>query len=129
MPKVQAALELYDLLKVSNTDLRQPVGLEEQLLKDDAMDTEVGQSMLQLLQVRPLPLSCTLQLLHVASLLFLACMHAEVGQAVLQLLQVRPLSCPLVAGTKTKVHMQEDILHKAWPKIISEIPKRCCVFF
>ena len=55
MPKVQAALELYDLLKVSNTDLRQPVGLEEQLLKDDAMDTEVGQSMLQLLQVSPLP--------------------------------------------------------------------------
>ena len=55
MPKVQAVLELYDLLKVSNTDMRQPVGLEEQLLKDDAMDTEVGQSMLQLLQVSLLP--------------------------------------------------------------------------
>jgi hypothetical protein len=48
---VQAALELYDILSESNIDLRQPVGLEEQLLKDDVLDTEVGQSMLQLLQV------------------------------------------------------------------------------
>ena len=51
MPKVQTALELYDILSESNIDLRQPVGLEEQLLMDDALDTEVGQSMLQLLQV------------------------------------------------------------------------------
>ncbi len=50
-PKVQAALELYNILSESNIDLRQPVGLEEQLLKDDALDSEVGQSMLQLLQV------------------------------------------------------------------------------
>jgi hypothetical protein len=52
VPKVQAALELYDILSESNIDLRQPVGLEEQLLKDDVLDSEVGQSMLQLLQVR-----------------------------------------------------------------------------
>lgn len=51
MPKVQAALELYHILSESNTDLRQPVGLEMQLLKDEALDSEVGQSMLQLLQV------------------------------------------------------------------------------
>ena len=51
VPKVQAAMELYNILSESNTDLRQPVGLEEQLLKDDALDSEVGQSMLQLLQV------------------------------------------------------------------------------
>ena len=44
-------MELYNILSESNTDLRQPVGLEEQLLKDDALDSEVGQSMLQLLQV------------------------------------------------------------------------------
>lgn len=44
-------MELYTILSESNTDLRQPVGLEEQLLKDDALDSEVGQSMLQLLQV------------------------------------------------------------------------------
>ena len=50
-PKVQAALELYSILSESNIDLRQPVGLEEQLLKDEALDSEVGQSMLQLLQV------------------------------------------------------------------------------
>ncbi|KAL0021688.1 hypothetical protein WJX79_000250 [Trebouxia sp. C0005] len=50
VPKVQAALELYDILSESNIDLRQPVGLEEQLLKDDVLDSEVGQSMLQLLQ-------------------------------------------------------------------------------
>ena len=47
-----AALELYNILSESNIDLRQPVGLEEQLLKDDVLDSEVGQSMLQLLQVR-----------------------------------------------------------------------------
>ena len=51
VPKVQAAMELYNILSESNTDLRQPVGLEEQLLKDEALDSEVGQSMLQLLQV------------------------------------------------------------------------------
>lgn len=51
LPKVQAAMELYNILSESNTDLRQPVGLEEQLLKDEALDSEVGQSMLQLLQV------------------------------------------------------------------------------
>ncbi|KAL0050499.1 hypothetical protein WJX82_000833 [Trebouxia sp. C0006] len=50
VPKVQAALELYAILSESNIDLRQPVGLEEQLLKDDVLDSEVGQSMLQLLQ-------------------------------------------------------------------------------
>ena len=49
---MQAALELYAILSESNNDLRQPVGLEEQLLKDDVLDSEVGQSMLQLLQVR-----------------------------------------------------------------------------
>ena len=38
---MQAALELYDILSESNIDLRQPVGL----------DSEGGQSMLQLLQV------------------------------------------------------------------------------
>lgn len=48
---MQAAMELYNILSESNTDLRQPVGLEEQLLKDEALDSEVGQSMLQLLQV------------------------------------------------------------------------------
>lgn len=44
-------MELYSILSESNTDLRQPVGLEAQLLKDEALDSEVGQSMLQLLQV------------------------------------------------------------------------------
>lgn len=51
VPKVQAALELYTILGESNIDLRQPVDLEQQLLKDEALDSEVGQSMLQLLQV------------------------------------------------------------------------------
>lgn len=48
-------MELYNILSESNTDLRQPVGLEEQLLKDEALDSEVGQSMLQLLQVNMCP--------------------------------------------------------------------------
>lgn len=50
MPPVQKALELYDTLSKSDTDLRQPVGLEQQLLKRNDLDTEVGQSMLQLLK-------------------------------------------------------------------------------
>ena len=44
-------MDLYHLLGESSTHLRQPVGLEMQLLEVDDMDTEVGSSMLQLLQV------------------------------------------------------------------------------
>lgn len=52
-PPVQAALEVYQLLSEPGVDLRQPVRLEKQLLKDQTdMDTEVGASMLQLLQVQ-----------------------------------------------------------------------------
>ena len=51
MPPVQAALDLYRILSESDTNLRQPVALEKQLLIDVDMDSEVGQSMLQLLQV------------------------------------------------------------------------------
>ena len=56
-PPIQTALELYNVLSKSDTaSLRQPVGLEQQLLKDKEMDSEVGQSMLQLLKVLLLPL-------------------------------------------------------------------------
>ncbi|DBA77572.1 TPA: Pde-4p [Trebouxia sp. C0004] len=52
-PPAQAALELYRMLSEPGIDLRQPVSLENQLLTDNAeMDSEVGQSMLQLLQGR-----------------------------------------------------------------------------
>lgn len=50
-PPVQAALEVYRLLSAPGVDLRQPVRLEKQLLKEQ-LDTEVGASMLQLLQVQ-----------------------------------------------------------------------------
>lgn len=51
-PPVQAALDLYRMLSEPGVDLRQPVRLENQLLVNNVdMDTEVGQSMLQLLQV------------------------------------------------------------------------------
>ena len=51
-PSVHTAVELYSVLSKSDTaSLRQPVGLEQQLLKDNEMDSEVGQSMLQLLKV------------------------------------------------------------------------------
>lgn len=52
-PPVQAALEVYQLLSEPGVDLRQPVRLEKQLLEkhQSDMDTEVGASMLQLLQV------------------------------------------------------------------------------
>ncbi len=57
-PPVQAALELYRMLSEPGIDLRQPVSLENQLLTDNTdMDSEVGQSMLQLLQVLPSPSS------------------------------------------------------------------------
>lgn len=51
-PPVQTAIQLYNVLSKSDTaSLRQPVGLEQQLLKDNELDSEVGQSMLQLLKV------------------------------------------------------------------------------
>ena len=50
-PSVQVAMDLYHLLGESSTHLHQPVGLETQLLEVDDMDSEVGNSMLQLLQV------------------------------------------------------------------------------
>ena len=50
VPSVQRALHLYHILSESNTNLRQPIGLETQLLQSEK-DTEVGRSMLQLLQV------------------------------------------------------------------------------
>ena len=53
MPPVQTALDLYHILSESDTNLRQPVALENQLLQT-SMGSEVGQSMLQLLQVSPL---------------------------------------------------------------------------
>ncbi len=45
------ALELFSLLSSSDTKLRQPVGLEMQLMQDMRMDSDVSRSMLQLLQV------------------------------------------------------------------------------
>lgn len=48
----QQAVDLYNILSESDTNLRQPVGMENQLLKDSAMDSDVAQSMIQLLQVR-----------------------------------------------------------------------------
>lgn len=50
-PSAQKTLELYQVLSKSDTNLRQPIELENQLLKHMTMDSEVGQSMLQLLQV------------------------------------------------------------------------------
>ncbi len=55
-PSTQRALDLYHVLSESDTNLRQPIELENQLLKHMTMDSEVGQSMLQLLQVK----SCNL---------------------------------------------------------------------
>lgn len=49
-PPLQQALELHSILSQSDTNLRQPVGLEEQLLMG-RMASDVGKSMLQMLQV------------------------------------------------------------------------------
>ena len=50
-PSIQEALDLHFMLSKSDTQLRQPVGLEEQLMSDTRLDSIVGMSMLQLLQV------------------------------------------------------------------------------
>ncbi|KAL3130461.1 hypothetical protein ABBQ38_008282 [Trebouxia sp. C0009 RCD-2024] len=50
VPPVQAALDLYHILSESDTNLRQPVGLEKQLLSEYSLDADVGQSILQMLQ-------------------------------------------------------------------------------
>ena len=52
-PSIQEALDLHFILSKSDTQLRQPVGLEEQLMSDTRLDSIVGMSMLQLLQVIP----------------------------------------------------------------------------
>ena len=52
MPSKQEALDLSAILHSADNKLRQPVGLEQQLLEHLSMDEEVGQSMVQLLQVR-----------------------------------------------------------------------------
>lgn len=51
VPAVDAILELYQLLLEAGSQLRQPVALEEQLLKHNGLSSDVGKSMLQLLQV------------------------------------------------------------------------------
>ncbi len=57
IPPLQQALEPHTILSQSDTKLRQPVGLEEQLLMG-RMGSDVDQSMLQMLQARPLQPKC-----------------------------------------------------------------------
>ena len=76
---MQSALDIYHVLTESNTDLRQPVGLESQLLKESSMDSEVGRSMLQLLTVSS---RIHLAVDHSAALLCrLLCCHATAAAA------------------------------------------------
>jgi len=65
MPQI---LDLRHILTESTTDLRQPIGLERQLLESSqSTDDEVGLSMLQLLKVSPcLSTTCPL-LVHCLS--------------------------------------------------------------
>lgn len=61
---IPQVLDLRQILTESNTDLRQPIALERQLLENcNAADGEVGLSMLQLLKVSALLgvlLGCTI---------------------------------------------------------------------
>ena len=50
-PSIQEALDMHFILSGSDTNLRQPVGLEAQLMAEASMDSLVGASMLQLLTV------------------------------------------------------------------------------
>ena len=60
VPAIEEVINLYKLLSESDTHLRQPVALEQQLLKEQRMGSEVGKSMLQLLQVTSLLPACTM---------------------------------------------------------------------
>ena len=72
-PAVQVALDLYNILSEGDTNLRQPVALEDQLLQDQQMDTEVGKSMVQLLQVGSMHTTCAICLsLHTCPLITLS---------------------------------------------------------
>ena len=55
MPPVTTAMHTYHLLSQAGTHLHAPVGLEDQLMDVKDMDTEVGKSMYQLLQVSVCP--------------------------------------------------------------------------
>ena len=46
LPIADIAAHVYNILRRSDTDLRQPVRLEKQLLTDIDMDSKLGQSML-----------------------------------------------------------------------------------
>ena len=48
---MQEAVDLYNMLSDSDTNLRQPIGMANQLFQE-GMDSDVARSMLQLLQVR-----------------------------------------------------------------------------
>ena len=75
-PPVQVARELCHILSQSGTNLRQPVSLETQLLQDQQMDSDVGRSMLQLLQVLPPllgPSALPPFLLHFSAVWFCLC--------------------------------------------------------
>lgn len=52
-PSIQEALDMHFILSQSDTNLRQPVGLEAQLAADSGLDSVVRASMLQLLTVSP----------------------------------------------------------------------------
>ncbi len=47
---MQEAVDLYNMLSDSDTNLRQPIGMASQLLQE-GMDSDVAQSMLQLVAV------------------------------------------------------------------------------
>lgn len=53
VPTVDETMDVYQLLLEAGSQLRQPVALEEQLLAlDNGLSSDVGKSMLQLLQVK-----------------------------------------------------------------------------
>ena len=51
---MQEAVDLYNMLSDSDTNLRRPIGMANQLLQE-GMDSDVARSMLQLLQVTTAP--------------------------------------------------------------------------
>ncbi len=55
---MQEAVDLYNMLSDSDTNLRQPIGMANQLLQE-GMDSDVARSMLQLLQVSLHLVLCT----------------------------------------------------------------------
>ena len=102
------------LSKSDTASLRQPVGLEQQLLKDNEMDSEVGQSMLQLLKVMMVTATLLLQT------------PIESQQSVVTVMQLNvliPILQDMHSASLCSRHLALSVL--SYSKVV-KMPAPCC---